>query len=139
MADDLTPGEVRRTLERIERVQNESQKAVDDRLSELARKTVPAELWAAEHRALGDDVKGLEADLHEAVALIERTSQERMTTLRGEIAVVRKAQARHEENHRDSGEWSRSKKLAVAVALIGAGATLVGVWIAALLAAKGVR
>lgn len=139
MADEMTPGEIRRTFDRIERDHKESQKAADDRLTELARKMVPTELWQSEHRALGEDVKHLESDLREAVERTEKTSQERMTTLRGEIAVVRKAQAAHEAGHRDLGAWSRSKKLAVGAALIGASATLIAVWIAAVLAAKGVR
>jgi hypothetical protein len=146
VADDFTSGEVRRTLERIQDTQKDAHRAIDDRISELARKTVPAEVHAAEMRAVNDDVKHLDSDMHDAVALIERTSQERMATLRSEIAGVRtdaagvrKAQAKHEENHRDLGQWSRTKKLAVTVALIGASATLIAVWIAAILAAKGVR
>jgi hypothetical protein len=135
----MTPGEVRRTLERIEQSQKDANKAGDDRLANLAQQMVPASLWASEHKALADDVKHLEADVREGFDRVERTSQERMATLRSEVAGVRKAQAKHEESHRDLGTWSRNKKLAVTVALIGASATLVAVWIAAVLAAKGVR
>jgi hypothetical protein len=142
----MTPGEVKRTFARIEQSQREAHQAIDDRLANLAQQMVPASLWASEHKALADDVRHLESDVREGFERAERTSQERMGTLRGEItgvrgevAGVRKAQAKHEEGHRDLGTWSRNKKLAVTVALIGASATLIAVWIAAVLAAKGVR
>lgn len=139
MADDFTSGEVRRTLERIEQSQKDAHKAIDDRLANLAQQMVPASLWTSERKALTDDVQHLESDVREGFDRVERTSQERMGTLRNEISGVRKAQAAHEQGHRDLGAWSRSKKLAVAAALIGASATLIAVWIAAILAAKGVR
>ena len=139
MADDMTPGEMRRSLERIENAQREAHKAIDDRLADLARKTVPVELWAAEHKALGDDVKHLETDFREEAARIERTSQERMATLRTEISVVRKAQTAHETAHRDSNAWSRSKTLTLIGIVVAAAATLVGAYIAAFAAAGGVR
>lgn len=138
MADDLTPGEIRRSLERIEAAQRDAHRAIDDRLADLARKTVPVELWAAEHKALGEDVKHLEGDFHEAVDRIERTSQERMATLRAEIKAVRTAQSDHEQQHRESGQWSRSRTLTVIAIVVGATATLVGAYIAAYAAAKGV-
>lgn len=139
MADDMTAGEIRRTLERLERAQRDAHKAIDDRISELARKTVPAELWASEHKALVDDVKHLEADCREGFERVERTSQERMTTLRGEISAIRKAQRDHEESHRESSNWSRSKTMTVVAIVVGASATIVGAWIAAFSAAGGVR
>ena len=89
MADDMTPGEIRRSIDRIEGSQREAHKAIDDRLAEVARKSVPVELWQSEQKALADDVKHLESDFRDAVDRIERTSQERMTTLRGEIGTVR--------------------------------------------------
>ena len=136
--DDMTPGEIRRSIERIERSHQDGQRAVDDRLAEVARKSVPLELWAAEHKALGDDVKHLESDFREAVERIERTSQERMTTLRGEIKTIRTAQSDHEKQHRESGAWSRSRTLTVIAIIVGASATIIGAWIAAFAAAGGV-
>jgi hypothetical protein len=138
VADDMTPGEMRRTLERLEQAQKDANKASDDRLATLAQQTVPAALWASEHKALADDVTHLATDFRDEVARIERTSQERMATLRNEIGVIRKAQAAHEATHRDNASWSRSKTLTVIAIVVGASATLLGAWIAAVLAAKGV-
>ena len=138
MADDLTPGEIRRTFERIERALQDSQRASDDRMNELARKTVPAELWAAEHRALVDDVKHLETDVHEGFERVERTSRERKAVLEADIAKVRKTVEDHQKEHRDNSAWSRSKTLTVIAITVGACATLAGAWIAAVLASKGV-
>jgi chromosome segregation ATPase len=139
MADDMTPGEIRRSIDRIEGSQREAHKAIDDRLAEVARKSVPVELWQSEQKALADDVKHLESDFRDAVDRIERTSQERMTTLRGEIGTVRKAQADHVKEHKDSGAWSRSRTLTVIAIVVGATATLAAAWIAAFAAAGGVR
>ena len=66
MADDMTPGEVHRTLERIERSQRDAHKAIDDRIATLAQQMVPASLWDSAHKALADDVKHLESDTREA-------------------------------------------------------------------------
>jgi chromosome segregation ATPase len=139
VADEMTPGEIRRSLDRIEGAQRDAHKAIDDRLAEVAHKSVPLELWAAEHKSLGDDVKHLESDFRDAVDRIERTSQERMQTLRTEIGVIRKAQAAHEAMHRDSNQWSRSKTLTLIGIVVAAAATLVGAYIAAFAAAGGVR
>lgn len=138
MADDMTPGEVRRTLERIERAQREANKAIDDRLANLAQQMVPATLWASEHKALADDVKHLETDCREAFDRVERTSQERKRALEADIAAVRKTVADHQAEHRDHNSWSRSKTLTVIAIVVGACATLAGAWIAAVLASKGV-
>lgn len=142
----MTPGEVRRTLERLERAQRDANKASDDRLNELARKTVPAELYAAEQKALADDVQHQGADFREAVERIEKTSLERMATLRSEIAVVdakvaavRKAQENHIKAHEADKSWSRSKTLTVLGIAVAAAATLIGAYIAAFAAAGGVR
>ena len=112
---------------------------VDDRLAEVARKSVPVELWQAEQKALGEDVKHLESDFREAVERIERTAVERMATLRSEIGAVRKAQDDHLKDHKDSGAWSRSRTLTVIAIVAGASATLIGAWIAAFAAAGGIR
>jgi hypothetical protein len=135
MADEMTPGEVRRSFERIER----QQKASDDRLGELARQMVPTELWAAEHRAALERIEHQEKDARDTAALIERTSQERMKMLLGQISDVRKSLAAHTKAHADNSAWSRSKKLTVVGILIGAAATIAAAWLAALLAAKGVH
>jgi len=139
VADEPTLGELARSVKRIETTQRESQKDVDDRLSELARKTVPAELWAAEHRAALDRIARQEQDARDATALIERTSQERMASLVGQISAVRKEIGEHKKAHADTSAWSRNKKLIVAVGILGASATIAAAWIAAALAAGGLH
>jgi chromosome segregation ATPase len=141
----MTPGEIRRSIDRIEGSQRDAHKAIDDRLAEVARKSVPVELWASENKALADDLKHLGSDFRDAVDRIERTSQERMTTLRGEIAgvrsevsEVRKAQDRHVKAHEADKSWSRSKTLTVIAIVVGAAATLTAAYIAAFAAAGGV-
>jgi hypothetical protein len=135
VADDMTPGEVRRSFERIER----QQKASDDRLGELARQMVPTELWSAEQRADRERIARQEKDAGDTAALIERTSQERMKMLLGQIADVRKSLAEHKKTHEDTSAWSRNKKLLVGIGLLGAAATIAAAWIAAALAAGGVH
>jgi predicted nucleic acid-binding Zn-ribbon protein len=135
----MSPGEVRRTLERIERAQSEAQKASDDRMSELARKTVPAELWAAQHRALEERVARNEQDAREARDRIERAVDARFVATGKEIAAVVKAFEDHEEDHQAQATWSRSKTLTVVGIAVGAIATIAAAWITALLAAKGVH
>lgn len=146
MSEDMTPGEMRRSLERLERSQQDGQRAVDDRLTKLAAEMVPTSLWQAEHKSLGDDVRHLGDDVREATERIEKTSQERMATLRteiagvrGEVAAVRKAQEQHVKAHEADRSWSRSKTLTVVAAAIAAAATLIGAYIAAFAAAGGVK
>lgn len=138
MADDLTPGEIRRAIERLEQAQKDSNKASDDRVANLAQQMVPAALWAAEHKALVDDVKHLETDVHEGFDRVERISVERRTVLEADITKIRKGLEGHEKTHRDDHQWSRSKTMTVIAIAVGAAATLAGAWIAAVLASKGV-
>ena len=137
--NDLTTGEIARTLGRIERSQQEAQRAVDDRITKLAAEMVPTSLWASEHKALAEDVRDLADDVREASARAESTAQERMQALRGEIKAVRQAQEAHAKTHEANASWSRSKTLTVVAIVVGAAATLVGAYIAAFAAAGGVR
>jgi len=135
----MAPGEVRRAIERLERSQRDTQKAVDDRVSELARKSVPLELWAAEHRALGEDVKHLKDDVRQDVERLERTSLERLGNLNAQIAALREAQAEHEKAHRENNAWSRSRTWQAIGIAVTALAAIAAAWIGALAAAKGVH
>ena len=98
MADEMTPGEIRRTFERIERSQKESQKACDDRMNELARKAVPVELYATERRALEDRVARNELDAREARDRIERAVDARFKATEKEISAAVKALEDHERS-----------------------------------------
>jgi hypothetical protein len=142
VADDMTPGEIRRNFERVEHALKDG----DDRHADLARRMVPTELWSAEHRAVLDRIAHQEEDARETAVRIEKISQERMAGLRAEIATVRdavaevrKAHAQHTKAHETDSNWSRSKRLTVVAIVAGAAATLVGAWIAAFAAAGGVR
>jgi chromosome segregation ATPase len=139
VADDLTLGELARSLADFKQSIRQSLKDGDNRLAELAGKMVPTDLWKAEHRALEEDVKHLEADVREAVARLERTSLERLGNLNTQLGAIRDAQKAHERAHRESSAWSRSKKLTVLGITVGAAATIAAAWLAALLAARGVH
>lgn len=142
----MSPGEIRRTMDRIEQAQRDGQRATDDRITRLAAEMVPTALFTSEHKALADDVHHLEGDTHDGFARVDATSLERTQTLRAEIkavradiAAVRKAQDDHVKQHEADHSWSRSKWLTVITIVVGATATIVGAWIAAVAAAGGVK
>jgi len=143
VAEDLTTGELSRRIDELVRRMEQASKDADDRLTKLASDTVPTELWRAQHRSLEDDVKELREEVRVAVrdaaSRIDRTSLERMGVLNGRIDAIDKRLRGHERSHAESGAWSRNKKLAVAIAFLGAAATIAGAWIAAALAAGGVH
>lgn len=142
----MTPGEIRRTFERIERQQQEGQRAVDDRITRLAADSVPTVLWASEHKAVLDDVQHNAEDMRQGFDRVEKTSLERVAALRteiagvrGEVAAVRKGLGEHNKKHETDNSWSRSKWLTIIGIVVAASATIVGAWIAAAAAAGGVR
>jgi len=139
VGDDLTLGELARSLADFKRDVRESLKNGDNRLADLASKMVPTELWKAEHKALEDDVEHLETYVREQVARIERTSLERLGNLNAQLAEIRKAQAEHAKAHRDNNAWTRNNTLTTIGIIVTAAATIAGAWIAAVLAAKGVH
>lgn len=139
MADDLTLGELARNLADFKKDVRQSLKDSDNRVTDLASKMVPTDLWKAEHRALGDDVKHLETDVHDAVARIERTSLERLANLNDQLAAIRAAQAAHEKAHADQRTWSRSRTLQAIGIAVTAAAAIAAAWIGAIVAAKGVH
>lgn len=139
MGDDLTLGELARNLSRLEGRLDRALKDLDDRLTALAAKMVPSELWKAEHEALEKDVQELRDDVREAVGRIERTSLERMGVLNGRIDALGGKLDKHEKAHADGSAWSRSKTLTVIGIIVTAAATIGAAWIAAVLAAKGVH
>lgn len=132
MADEVTLGEIARNQAAFERRVEAALKAGDDRVAQLAKDMVPTVLWQAEHESLGDKVARHERDARETQGRIER-----------EIKALRKAQEDHAEAHRqaekDSAAWSRKKTVAVIGIIVGAVASVVGAWIAAVLAAGGVH
>lgn len=139
MPDEVTLGEVARNVARLEGRLDKSLKDLDDRLTALAAKMVPAELWKSEHEALEDDVRELRDDVRDAVARIEHTSLERMGVLTEKIDALGKRIGAHEKAHAVGSAWSRSRTLTVIGIIVAAAATIAGAWIAAVFAAKGVH
>jgi len=139
VGDDLTLGELARNVERLERAHQQ-----------LATDSVPAKLWAAQHKSLEDDL----AD-HVRQAVIDRERLER------ELAEVRKTHDRDTKALRDALEKEieqarRENKAQVealkaerekryeftwtkAIGLLTAAAALAGVIVAALAASKGIH
>ncbi len=133
--DDVTLGELHRTLDRLERRVDSGQRATDDRITQIASQMVPHSLWAAEHKAIEDTVAEAKADMQAGFERVERASQERKGVLERkdaelakEIAEVRKEVA----SDRVARERARPGNLAnwltgagVLVALIALIVTLV--------------
>lgn len=139
MPDDLTLGELARNADRLEARLDRALKDLDDRLTALAARMVPSELWKSEHESLEASVQELRDDVREAVARIERTSLERMGVLTEKIDALGRRIAAHERAHAEGSAWSRSRTLTVIGIVVAAAATIAGAWIAAVLAAKGVH
>ena len=157
MADDLTPGEIVRSIRRLE----ESDRALGDRITGLAGQMVPTELWSAEHRGLVEDVKHLGEDVKEGLDRAERAAIDRRATLqardaeleklieavraeskaeakslRGEIRGLREAL---DQKAAKRTEWSRQLKITVFGIAGAVLAAVAGAWITALLTSKGIR
>lgn len=133
--DDVTLGEIRRSLERLERRVETGQHATDDRITQLAGQMVPHSLWAAEHKALEDTVSELRVDMKAGFDRVERTSQERK-------AVLERADADNARAIKDlrDGEASRSRSRTSTVAnwIAAAGVIIsVGLLVATLLSTGG--
>lgn len=112
--DPLTPGEIRRSVARLE---NED-RSLATRLTGLAAEMLPVKLWDSEHRALGDKLTR-----HEKAAEADQRRLERaIEDLREEIKDMRDEQEKHSEV-----TWQKILGLIVALATIaGVVVTLVG-------------
>ena len=112
--DPLTPGEIRRSLRRLE----DEDRAQATRLTQLAAEMLPVKLWDAEHRALGDKL-----ERHEKTAEADRRRIEKsIEDLREEIKDMREDQEKHSEI-----TWQKVMGLIVALATIaGVIVTLIG-------------
>lgn len=116
MADEMTPGEIARTFDRVEA----GQRATNDRLADLAKSMVPTELWAAEHRALKEDVSHLEHDTltgfaraEASVARLEESMKSEFATVRGEIKTLREERAKRSVN-----TWQITVSIVAALAAV---------------------
>jgi predicted nucleic acid-binding Zn-ribbon protein len=148
--EDLTPGEIVRSLKRLE----ESDRSLGDRITGLASAMVPNDLWSAEHRSVIEDVRHLEEDVKAGFDRVERTSLDRRATLqqrdddlekkinavrdeyRAEIKSLREAL---DQKAAKRTEWSRQLKIAVFSIAGAIAAAIAGAWVAAILTSKGIR
>jgi hypothetical protein len=118
--DDLTHGEIARTLRRIEREQYAAQRAVDDRITKLAADMVPTSLWASEHRSLKEDVDDVKKDMDAGFARIEAAATERHKATGREIAALKtdiKA-IREEREKKTAATWQITIALIAALAAV---------------------
>lgn len=104
--DDLTPGEIRRSFDRIERALKDG----DDRHATLASKMVPVDLWQSEHRSLEGRLQEHRDDTRAALDRVERTSQERRAALTQDITAVRTLVEREVEDLRDEIKTLRDER-----------------------------
>lgn len=134
MADDMTTGEIRRSIERLERAQHQ-----------LATDAVSSRLWSAEHQALMDRQARHEVDAKEVQARMERDALDRHKGLTREIAALRAMVEREVEKLRGEIEAVGAERVRRSemtwqkwVGLIGALAALALVVVTMLGQSKGI-
>lgn len=112
--DPLTPGEIRRSLKRLEG----EDRSLAERITRVAAEMLPVKLWDSEHRALSDKL-----DRHERAAETDRVRLEKaIEDLREEIKDVR-----DEQEKRSDVTWQKVLGLIAALAaLAGVIVTLIG-------------
>lgn len=112
--DPLTPGEIRRSLRRLE----DEDRAQATRLTQLAAEMLPVKLWDAEHRALGEKVDRQEKVAEER----QRRNEQAFKDLQEEIKDMR-----DDQEKRSEVTWQKVVGLVVALATIaGVIVTLIG-------------
>ncbi|NUQ98876.1 MAG: hypothetical protein HOY79_20725 [Streptomyces sp.] len=129
--DPLTPGEIARSLKRLE----DEDRALAARLTGLAAEMVPAKLWDAEHRALGDQLQRHEKESAERVARLERaldtykaSCDKRTEDIEDDVQKLRE-----ERDRRSELTWQKVISLIVALA------TIAGVVVALMGQSKGIH
>jgi predicted anti-sigma-YlaC factor YlaD len=112
--DPLTPGEIRRSLKRLEG----EDRSLAERITRVAAEMLPVKLWDSEHRALGDKLAR-----HEKAAEDDRRRLEKaIEDLREDMKDLRDEQEKHSEV-----TWQKVLGLVVALATIaGVIVTLMG-------------
>jgi len=112
--DPLTPGEIRRSLKRLE----DEDRSLAERITRVAAEMLPVKLWDAEHRALGDKVDRQ-----------ERAAEERQRRIDKAIEDLQKdfKDMRDDQEQRSAVTWQKVLGLVVALATIaGVIVTLIG-------------
>jgi gas vesicle protein len=110
--DPLTPGEIRRAIDRLE----QADRTLGDRITQVASDMLPVKLWDAEHRALSKELDQHKKDADEDRKRIER-----------EIGQVKKEvkEVREEPDKRSEITWTKVIGLITALATLAA--VIVGV------------
>jgi predicted nucleic acid-binding Zn-ribbon protein len=87
--DPLTPGEIRRAIERLEL----ADRTLGDRLTQVASDMLPVKLWDAEHRALNEKL-----ERHEKLAeTTQKRIEDEVDGLHEEIKEIRDERDKHSE------------------------------------------
>lgn len=82
MADEMTPGEIARSLARIEAGQADLRRELGERLD----RTVPLEVYQVQHRALTEEIAELKAE----ISAERKDRAEELSALREDIAESRR-------------------------------------------------
>lgn len=140
--DPLTPGEIRRSLKRLE----DEDRSLAERITRVAGESLPVKLWDAEHRAATDRQDRHEKASEAERARIERDADEAAHRLEADIASVRRAlehevkerqreieAVRNERNKRSEITWQKVLGLVMALT------AMAGVIVAVLALAKGIK
>lgn len=129
--DPLTPGEIRRSLKRLE----DEDRAQAARLTQLAAETLPVKLWDAEHRSLIEQLHRHEKESAERTARLERaldaykaTCDKRTEDIEDDVQKLRE-----DRDRRSELTWQKIISLVVALA------TIAGVIVALMGQSKGIH
>jgi len=143
MPDDLTGGEIRRWLERIERRQgDDAREMLSATQYEIAHKALIERVAEVEKDQAAEFAR-LDADMKAGFERVERASQERKGVLERKDAELETAvqglRAELAKKAERRTEWSRQVKIAVFTVGGALMAALLGAWITAILTAKGIK
>jgi Flp pilus assembly protein TadB len=121
--DPLTPGEIRRSLKRLE----DEDRAQVARLTQLAAETLPVKLWDAEHRALTEQLHRHEKESADRTARLERSldAYKASCDKRTEDIEDDVQKLREERDRRSELTWQ--KVISLIAALAGVAAVIVAV------------
>jgi len=140
--DPLTPGEIRRSLQRLEG----EDRSLAERITRLAAEMLPVKLWDSEHRALSTQLDRHEKAAEADRARIERDADESTRRLEADIAAVRRDLEREAEDRRKdikAVRAERSKRSELTwqkmIGLIAALAAIAGVIVTLLGQSKGLH
>lgn len=110
--DPLTPGEIRRAIERLE----QADRTLGDRLTQVASDMLPVKLWDAEHRALNEKL-----DRH------EKSAEATQKRVEGEIDGLHEELKEFREEREKHSEITWTKILGLITAVTALAGVIIGV------------